>query len=113
MEVSQLIKASVRGSIENSSKEGDTPFYSAFRMFLSDSGKKFFKAYDDSNTLVKTANTEDDFADFDYSTNNGSTWTQLPSANAYPSTILTTELRYKWSASPSVGTRLTVSLRDS
>jgi hypothetical protein len=101
-----------RGSVENSSKEGDTPFYSAFRMVISDSGKKFFRAYDDSNVLVNSANTEDDFADFDYSTDNGSTWTQLPSANAYPATVLTTELRYKWLTSPSVGTKLTVSLRD-
>jgi hypothetical protein len=101
-----------KGSVENSSREGETPFKTAFRMVVSDSGKKYFRAYDDTNTLVHTANTDDDFANFDYSTDNGSTWTPFASANDYPSTILTTEIRYRWSASPSAGTKLTVSLRD-
>ncbi len=101
-----------KGSVENSSREGETPFKTAFRMVVSDSGKKYFRAYDDANTLVHIANTDDDFADFDYSTDNGSTWTPFASANDYPSTILTTEIRYRWSASPSAGTKLTVSLRD-
>jgi hypothetical protein len=101
-----------RGSVENSSREGETPFKSAFRMVTSDSGKKYFRAYDDDNLLVLTANTEDDFASFDYSTDNGSTWTPMVSINDHPSTALTTEVRYRWTASPSAGTKLTVSLRD-
>ena len=101
-----------RGSADNSSREGESPYYSAFRMVVSDSGKKYFRAYNDSNTLVQTANTEDNFADFDYSPDNGVTWTELPSANSYPSTALTTELRYKWAATPALGTKITVSLRD-
>lgn len=101
-----------KGSADNSSREGESPYYSAFRMVVSDSGKKYFRAYDDTNALVQTANTEDDFADFDYSSDNGATWTELPSANSYPSTALTTELRYKWASTPASGTRITVSLRD-
>lgn len=106
------ISANWKGSADNSSREGESPYYSAFRMVVSDSGKKYFRAYDDSNALVQTANTEDDFADFDYSADNGATWTQLPSANSYPSTPLTTEIRYKWASTPAPGTRITVSLRD-
>lgn len=107
------ISSKWKGSADNSSREGESPYYSAFRMVVSDSGKKYFRAYNDANALVQTANTEDDFTDFDYSPDNGATWTQLPSANSYPSTVLTTELRYKWAASPALGTKITVSLRDS
>lgn len=102
-----------RGSVENSSKEGDSPFFSAFRMVVSDSDKKYFRAYDDSNVVIASANTEDNFADFDYSTSNGSTWTAMTSANGYPSTALTTEIRYRWTTPPMAGTKLTVSLKDS
>lgn len=99
------------GSAENSTKNADSPAYSAFRLtatYPSSVPKLYFRAYDDSGVLVASANTVDNPSFFEYSTNNGSSWIAL---GTIPNTILTTELRYKWASPP--GTNVTVSIRES
>lgn len=98
------------GSVDNTSVNGANPAYTAFRQILTDSGTKYFKAYDDSGNLIVSANTSANFAFFDKSTNNGTSWTPMSGANDYSSTPLTTEIRYKWSSPP--GVRVTCSLSD-
>jgi hypothetical protein len=99
------------GSVDNTSINGASPSYTAFRLKQTDSGTKYFRAYDDNGNLVVSANTSADYLFFDKSTNNGATWTPMASANDYSSTPLTTEIRYKWASPP--GVNVTVSLGDS
>lgn len=99
------------GSVDNTSINGASPSYTAFRMKFSDSGTKYFRAYDNSGNLVVSANTSANFTSFDKSTNNGATWSPMTGPNDYSSTPLTTEIRYKWALPP--GVDVTVSLRDS
>jgi hypothetical protein len=99
------------GSVDNTSINGASPSYTAFRLKQTDSGTKYFRAYDENGNLVVSANTSADYLFFDKSTNNGATWTPMASANDYSSTPLTTEIRYKWASPP--GVNVTVSLGDS
>ena len=99
------------GSVDSTSQNGVSPSYTAFRMIANDSGAKYFRAYDDSNNLVVSANTSANFASFDKSIDGGSSWTAMASANDYPSTPFTTLIRYKWTTPPAVD--VTCSLRDS
>jgi hypothetical protein len=68
----------------------------------------YFRAYDDNGNLVASANTATNPADFQYTTNNGTSWNAL---GTVPNTALTTELRYIWSTPP--GVNVTSSLRES
>lgn len=98
-------------SSENSTRNGASPAYSAFVMLVSDSGKKYFRAYSKSTgALVAQANTTDDFSLFDKSTNNGTSWAAMASANDYSNTAGTTEIRYKWPGT--IPSDVIVSLRD-
>lgn len=99
------------GSIDNTSRNNETPAYTSFRMMLTDSGTKYFRAYDDNGNLVASANTSANFAMFDKSTDNGSSWSAMVAANDYAATPLTTEIRYKWASPP--GVIVTCSLGDS
>lgn len=97
------------GSVDNTVT--GSPSRSAFRLmraYTSLVPKLYFRAYDDSNVLVASANTVDDAAFFEYSTNNGSSWNPL---GTIPNTALTTELRYNWASPP--GVKVTVSIRES
>jgi hypothetical protein len=99
------------GSVDNSTQGGASPAYTAFRLVSSDSGTKYFYAYDDNGNLVASANTSANYANFSKTTNNGLTWSTMSGPNDYSSTPLTTEIRYNWSNPP--GVRVTCSLRDS
>lgn len=97
------------GSVDNTAT--GSPSRSAFRLvkaYVSSVPILYFRAYDDSGSLVASANTSANPSLFEYSTNNGSSWNPL---GTIPNTILTTEVRYNWVSPP--GVRVTVSLRES
>lgn len=99
------------GSRENSTGNADSPAYSAFRLKRAYSGsvpKLYFRALDDSGSVLVTANTVDNASSFQYSTNNGTSWNAL---GTIPNVALTTELRYAWALPP--GVRVTCSLKES
>ena len=99
------------GSVDNTTPNGGSPAYSAFRQIVTDSGTKVFRAVDDSGSVVASADTSTGFANFDKSTNNGTSWTPMTGPNDYSSTPGTTEIRYKWASPP--GVRVTCALGDS
>lgn len=104
------ISANWQGSVDNTSNSGANPVFSAFRLkvaYPTSVPTLFFRAYDDSNNLVASANTVSNPTFFEYSTNNGTSWNPL---GTIPNTILTTEVRYKWASPP--GVRVTASLRE-
>lgn len=99
------------GSNENTTSNGVSPSYTAFRLakaYATSVPQLFFRAYDDSKNLVATADTVTNPSMFEYSSNNGTSWTAL---GTIPNTILTTEVRYKWATPP--GVNVTVSIRES
>jgi hypothetical protein len=98
------------GSVDNTTQLGASPARTAFRQILTDSGTKYFRAYDDSGNLVVSADTTTNYTQFDKSTNNGTSWSVMTGANDYSSTPLTTEIRYNWTSPP--GVRVTCSLGD-
>lgn len=98
------------GSVDNTSPNGASPAYSAFRLIRTYSSSVptlFFRAYDDNGVLVASANTSANPSFFEYSTNNGGSWNAL---GTVPNTAGTTEVRYKWTTPP--GVRVSVSLRE-
>lgn len=98
------------GSVDNTTGNSISPAYSAFRLckqYASSVPILYFKAYDDSGSVVASANTSANPTFFEYSTNNGTSWNSL---GTIPNTVLTTEVRYKWASPP--GVRVTVSLRE-
>lgn len=104
------ISSNWEGSVDNTSKNGDSPAYSAFRLqtaYASSVPTLYFRAYDDSGSLVASANTASNPTFFDYSTNNGTSWLPL---GTIPNTASTTEVRYKWTSPP--GVRVTVSISE-
>jgi hypothetical protein len=97
------------GSVDNTST--GSPSRSAFRLvktYTSVVPNLFFRAYDDSGVLVASADTVTNPSFFEYSTNNGTSWSPL---GTIPNVALTTELRYNWASPP--GVRVTVSIRES
>jgi hypothetical protein len=92
------------GSLENSSAEGASPFYIAFRLqvpYLYGYGPvpQFrIDIVDDSDNIVQTFDSIADAALMEYSTNNGTSWNAL---GTIPNTALTTELRVLVSSPPS------------
>ena len=99
------------GSVDNTAT--GSPSYSAFRLTnayqypTASVPKLYFRAYADDGTLVVSADTVTDAANFTYTTNNGTSWNAL---GTVPNTEGTTELRYQWTTPP--GVRVTVSLRE-
>ena len=94
----------------NDNTTSSSPARSAFRLvkaYATSVPKLYFRAYDDAGSLVASANTVDNPASFQYSTNNGGSWAAL---GTIPNVAGTTELRYNWSSPP--GVRVTVSLRE-
>ena len=87
------------GSPANSQEGPPTRF--AFRLqYAYESGtvpELIVDIYDDTDTLVATKSTITNASDFQYSTNNGSTWNSL---GTIPNTALTTELRLNLSSMP-------------
>jgi hypothetical protein len=99
------------GSVDNTTGNGASPAYSAFRLqtvYSSVVPTLYFRAYDDSGNLVISANTSANPTLFKYSTNNGTSWNAL---GTIPNTALTTEVRYEWASPP--GVRINSSLRES
>lgn len=103
------------GSVDNTTQNGATPAYTAFRMtqpygvaYSSTVPTLYFRAYDDSGNLVASANTAANPTLFQYTTTNGGSWTNL---GTIPNTALTTEIRYVWATPP--GVRVTSSIRES
>ena len=102
------------GSVDNTSANGVTPTYTAFRLtqaygaaYGSVVPTLYFRAYDDSGNLVVSANTASNPTFFNYTTTNGASWNSL---GTVPNTALTTEVRYQWTSPP--GVRVTCSLRE-
>lgn len=98
------------GSVDNTSINGASPAYTAFRMvtvYATSVPTLFFRAYDDNGNLVASANTTSNPTFFQVSTNNGTSWAAL---GVIPNTALTSEIRYLWSSPP--GVRVTCSLRE-
>ena len=105
------ISANWEGSNNNTTQSAVTPAYTAFRLktaYSSAVPTLFFRAYDDSNNLVASANTVSNPTLFQYTTNNGTSWNAL---GTIPNTALTTEVRYLWPTPP--GVSVTVSIRES
>lgn len=100
------------GSVDNSSQAGASPCRTAFRLKtiypIGFVPPLYFRAYDESGTLVISANTVSNAADFEYSTNNGTSWAAL---GTIPNTALTTEVRYNWVTPP--GVRVSCALKES
>ena len=99
------------GSVNNTTQNGASPSYSAFRLITAYSSSvptMYFRAYDDNGNLVASANTASNPTSFQYSTNNGTSWSSLGTIS---NTRLTTEVRYLWSSPP--GVNVTVSFRES
>lgn len=99
------------GSVDNTTQAGASPARTAFRLktaYATVVPTLYFRAYDDSNTLVASANTVTNPTLFEYTTNNGTSWNPL---GTIPNTALTTEVRYNWVSPP--GVRVTASIRES
>ena len=99
------------GSVDNTSANGISPAYTAFRLveaYNTSVPTLYFRAYDDSGDLVASANTSSNPSSFQYSTNNGASWNSL---GTIPNTINTTEVRYAWASPP--GVKVTCSIRES
>lgn len=99
------------GSVDNSTGSSASPARSAFRLrvaYATSVPTLYFRAYDDTNTLVATANTASNPTLFEYSTNNGTSWNAL---GTIANVAGTTELRYNWASPP--GVKVTVSLAES
>ena len=105
------ISSNWEGSVDNTTQNGASPCRTAFRLnlaYASTVPTLYFRAYDDSNNLVISANTSANASSFEYSTNNGTSWLPL---GTIPNTINTTEVRYNWTSPP--GVRVTSSIRES
>lgn len=90
-----------QGSVDNTTPDGISPAKTAFRLKKAYSVSVpalRFQAYNDSGTLIIQKDTDTDASEFEYSTNNGTSWNAL---GTIPNTIDTTELRYNWSTPPS------------
>lgn len=99
------------GSVDNSTQNGTSPMYVAFRLrtaYASVVPTMFVRGIDDNGSVVYLFNTVTNSTIFSYTTNNGTSWNAL---GTVPNTALTTELRVNI-ASPS-GTRLTWSIAES
>jgi hypothetical protein len=99
------------GSVDNTTQNGASPAYTAFRLqvaYATAVPTMYFRAYDDNGNLVASANTSANPTLFQYTTNNGTSWSAL---GTVPNTALTTELRYLWPTPP--GVRVTSSIRES
>jgi hypothetical protein len=99
------------GSVDNSTQNGTSPMYVAFRHQNAYGGtvpKLYVRGIDDSGNTIYTFDTVTNASLFSYSTNNGTSWNAL---GTIPDTALTTELRVNI-ASPS-GTRLTWAISES
>jgi hypothetical protein len=97
------------GSPANSQEGPPTRF--AFRLqYAYESGtvpELIVDAYDDTDVLVATKSTVTHASDFEYSTNNGFTWSAL---GTIPNTALTTELRLNLASMP--GTIVRARIRE-
>lgn len=99
------------GSVDNTTANGASPARTAFRLqyaYATSVPTLYFRAYDDNNNLVASANTAANPTFFEYTTNNGSSWNAL---GTIPNTPLTTEVRYNWTSPP--GVRVIASIRES
>lgn len=92
------------GSVDNTTQNGISPAHIAFRLtraYASGAVAVTVEGYLDDGTLVVAKSTDVDFAEFDKSTNNGTSWSVMGSANDYSNTALTTEIRFNPSSLPS------------
>jgi hypothetical protein len=88
------------GSGDNTTQNGASPARTAFRLataYATSVPTLYFRAYDDSGTLVASANTSANPTLFEYSSNNGTSWNSL---GTIPNVAGTTEVRYNWATPP-------------
>lgn len=105
------ISVNWEGSVDNTTGSGISPTRSAFRLikaYATSVPTMYYRAIDDSGSVLVLANTVTNASNFEYSTNNGTSWNPL---GTITNTILTTELRYNHSSPP--GVAITSSLRES
>lgn len=84
------------GSVDNTTANGISPAHIAFRLtraYPSGVVALTVEGYLDDGTLAYSKSTDTNFADFDKSTNNGTSWSVMSGANDYSNTALTTEIR--------------------
>lgn len=89
-------------SVDNSTQSGNSPMYVAWRLqtvYPTSVPTLYVRGYDDAGNLVASLNTVTNTANFEYSTNNGTSWLPL---GTIPNTALTTELRVLISTPPAV-----------
>jgi hypothetical protein len=88
-------------SVENTTQSADSPMYVAWRLQTAYSPGPvptlYVRGYDDSGNMVASFNTSANAADFQYSTNNGTSWVSL---GTIPNVALTTELRVNVATPP-------------
>jgi len=99
-------------SVDNSSQSGNSPMYIAWRLQIPYSASVptlYVRGYDDSGNLVASYNTSANASSFQYTTNNGTSWTSL---GTIPNVALTTEVRVTVS-SPPVTNRINWSISES
>ena len=99
------------GDAENSTRSTESPARTAFFLqtaYASTVPVLHFRAYEsDSGSLVRSASTSINAADFDYSTNGGTSWVAL---GTIPNTVGTL-VRYRWPTPP--GTNINVCIAES
>lgn len=96
------------GASSNTSSSGSNPFRVSFRLqnaYPTTVPKLFVRGVDDSGNAV-VFDTVTNIANFDYTTNNGTSYTPL---GTIPNTPLTTEVRFSWTSPDGVARRWSVS----
>lgn len=96
------------GASSNTSASGANPFRVSFRLqnaYATSVPQLFVRGVDDSGNAV-VFNTVTNIANFDYTTNNGTSYTPL---GTVPNTPLTTEVRFSWTSPDGVARRWSIS----
>lgn len=89
------------GDVDNTSRDGEVPTKSAFELldtYSTSVPEMIYRAYDLAGNLVVSASTVADAANFEYSTNGGTSWIPL---GTIPN-VVGTRLRYNHSSPPGV-----------
>ena len=87
------------GWVGQSTQDGVSPAYSALKQIKSKTSAVAmrFTAIDEiTKTVIVQKDTDTDFADFDKTSNSGTSWSAMTGANDYPNVANTSGIRYRW-----------------
>lgn len=87
------------GWVGQSTQDDVNPAYSAFKQVKakpSAVAMRFTAVDEITKTVIVQKDTDTDFADFDKTSNSGTSWTAMASANDYPNVANTSGVRYRW-----------------